>query len=135
MNPILKNILAVVAGIIGGSIVNMALIMASGYVIPYPEGMIVGDPESLKEFLPQFEFKNFVMPWLAHALGTLVGAYLATKIAANRKLTLAMILGAFFMLGGIMNIQMVGGPVWFSIADIAGAYIPMAWIGYKLAVK
>ena len=36
MNPIIKNILAVIAGLLVGSIVNMALITISGKVIPPP---------------------------------------------------------------------------------------------------
>ncbi|PKP16502.1 MAG: hypothetical protein CVU07_06700, partial [Bacteroidetes bacterium HGW-Bacteroidetes-23] len=34
MSPILKNILAVVVGIVVGSIVNMAIISISGSIIP-----------------------------------------------------------------------------------------------------
>lgn len=34
MNPILRNILAVVAGIIAGSAVNMGIIMLSSSIIP-----------------------------------------------------------------------------------------------------
>jgi hypothetical protein len=34
MNPILKNILAVVAGIVLGGVVNMALIMVSSTIFP-----------------------------------------------------------------------------------------------------
>ncbi|MEZ4979370.1 MAG: hypothetical protein R2772_08730 [Chitinophagales bacterium] len=37
MNPILRNILAVVAGIVVGSAINMGIIMISGSLIPPPE--------------------------------------------------------------------------------------------------
>jgi hypothetical protein len=30
---------------------------------------------------------------------------------------------------------MIGGPLWFAIVDIAFAYIPMAIIGSRLALK
>ena len=38
MNPVLRNILAVIVGAIIGSIVNGTLIAVSGNVIPPPEG-------------------------------------------------------------------------------------------------
>ncbi|MEZ4803484.1 MAG: hypothetical protein R2797_11990 [Gelidibacter sp.] len=132
MNPILKNILAIVAGIILGSIVNMGIIMISGSIIPPPEGADVTTMEGLKESIHLFEPKHFVFPFLAHALGTLVGAWIAAKIAANRKMVLAMVVGLFFLVGGIMNVRMLPSPTWFTVLDLVGAYLPMAWIGGKL---
>ena len=38
MNPIFKNILAVIAGCVLGSAVNMGIIMVSGSIIPPPDG-------------------------------------------------------------------------------------------------
>lgn len=135
MNPILKNVLAVLAGIIVGMIVNMGLIMISSSIIPLPEGIDPADAESLKNNIHLFQPKNFIMPFLAHALGTLAGAYTAARIAATHQMKFALGIGAFFLLGGIANIQMIGGPTWFAILDIVGAYIPMAWLGGRLAAS
>jgi hypothetical protein len=44
-------------------------------------------------------------------------------------------IGAFFLAGGIVNAFMLPAPVWFIVVDLAGAYIPMAWIGGKIATK
>lgn len=44
-----------------------------------------------------------------------------------------MLVGVFFLLMGIFMVLSVGGPLWFIILDLVGAYIPMAWLGYKLA--
>ena len=51
MNPIIKNILVVVVGIIIGSVVNMAIIMISGSIIPPPNGADVTTMEGLKASL------------------------------------------------------------------------------------
>ena len=135
MNPIVKNILAVIAGLIIGSVVNMGLIMISGSVIPPPEGGDVTTMEGLKETMHLFEPKHFIFPFLAHALGTLVGAFVAATIAANNKMKFAIAIGCFFLIGGIINVVMLPSPTWFAILDIVGAYIPMAMIGGKLAVR
>ncbi len=129
----MKNILAVVAGVVIGSIVNMGLITVSGSIIPPPEGADVTTMEGLKAAMHLFQPKHFIMPFLAHALGTLVGAFCAAKIAANRKMTFALVIGAFFLIGGIANVFMLPSPVWFAVLDIVAAYIPMAWLGGRLA--
>lgn len=135
MNSTVKNILAVIAGLVIGSIVNMGLITISGSIIPPPEGVDNSTMEGLKESMHLFQPKHFIFPFLAHALGTLVGAFIASKIATSRKMTFAMVIGVFFLIGGITSVMMLPSPTWFSILDIVVAYIPMAWIGGKLAIK
>ena len=131
MNSTLKNILAVIAGLILGSTVNMGLIMLSGYIIPPPGGADVTTMEGLQESIHLFEAKHFIFPFLAHALGTFFGAFIASLIAANHKMKMALIIGVFFLIGGITNIIMLPSPAWFTILDLVGAYMPMAWLGLK----
>ena len=135
MNPILRNILALLCGIVIGSIVNMGIVMISGSIIPPPEGADVTTMEGLKEALPMFEPKHFIMPFLAHALGTLVGAFVAAKIAANNNRKFGLAVGLFFLIGGIANVMMLPSPTWFAATDILLAYIPMGWLGGRLAYK
>jgi len=134
MNPILKNILAVIAGWIGGSMVNMGLVNA-GYAVFPIEGLDISNMEAFAEILPTLESKYFIFPFLAHALGTLVGAAIAGKIAASHQMKISLSVGLLFLLGGIMVNYLLPGPTWFAVADILIAYIPMAWIGGKIAEK
>jgi hypothetical protein len=133
MNPILRNILAVISGWIAGSVVNMGLIQLGHAVMPI-EGVDPNNMEALAEIMPSLEFKYFIFPFLAHALGTLVGAALAGLIAVSHKMKFALGIGILFLAGGIMVNIMIPGPAWFTVADIALAYIPMAWIGGKLVI-
>ncbi|MEZ5196758.1 MAG: hypothetical protein R2764_10240 [Bacteroidales bacterium] len=135
MNNIIRNILAIVAGIVLGSAANMGIIMISGSIIPPPEGTDVTTTEGLKEAIHLFEPKHFILPFLAHAIGTLVGAFLAALIAANHKMKFALGIGVFFLIGGIANIIMLPSPLWFTIVDLVGAYIPMAYFAGKLVAK
>jgi len=132
MNAILRNILAVITGIIIGSIVNMSIINISGTIIPPPEGADITTMEGLKATMHLFKPINFLFPFLAHALGTLAGAILAAMIAANHKMKFALVIGLFFLIGGITNILLLPSPTWFAMVDIGGAYIPMAWMGATL---
>lgn len=133
MHPVLKNILAIVLGLVAGSLVNGGIIQISSSVIAPPEGVDVMTAEGLKAGLHLFEPKHFLMPFLAHALGTLFGAFVAAKICAEPKMLYAMIIGFFFLFGGISMIFMVPSPLWFSIVDLTIAYLPMAFLGARLA--
>lgn len=135
MRPVVKNILAVLAGFIIGSLVNMGIIMISGTIIPPPDGADVTTMEGLKASLHLFEPKHFVFPFLAHVLGTFAGAFLAAKIAVSHHMRFAMIIGTLFLIGGITNILMLPSPTWFTILDLVVAYIPMAFLAGKLALK
>lgn len=130
MNALLRNILAVIIGIIVGGLVNMGLIIVSGDVIPLPEGIDQTSYESLAASMHLMQPKHFIFPFLAHALGTLVGAFVAVKIGVSSHMRLALIVGLFFLLGGLTNVKLIPAPVWFCIVDILFAYIPMAWLAY-----
>ncbi len=133
MNPLARNILATVAGLAVGSVVNMALVTVGPHVIPLPEGADVSTMEGLRDSMKLFTPVNFLPPFLAHALGTLVGAFLAAKLAASHPMRCALFVGAFFLIGGIAAANMLGGPMWFNITDLVLAYIPMGLLGGFLA--
>ena len=134
MNPIVRNILAVIAGWIAGGIVNMGLITLGSSVYPI-EGIDPNDMEALAAVMPTLEAKYFIFPFLAHALGALVGAMIAGLIAATHKMKFALGVGVLFLLGGIAAVFMIPAPAWFVAVDLILAYIPMAWIGGKIAVN
>ena len=135
MRTILLNIVAVVAGAIIGSIVNMAIVTAGHALIPPPAGMDVNDPASFRQFVHLLESKHFVFPLLAHAGGTLVGAVAASLLAASRRAAMSYVVSGLFQLGGIAACLMIPAPVWFVVLDLLGAYVPMAWLGVRLAGK
>ena len=135
MNPIFRNTLAVIIGLFVGSIVNMAIILMSGSVIPPPNGADVTTMEGLKATMHLFEPKHFIFPFLAHAIGTFAGAATTAVIAASRKTELSLVIGAFFLLGGIVNVCTLPSPIWYNIIDIVFAYLPMAYFARKLVVS
>ena len=75
------------------------------------------------------------MPFLAHAVGTFVGAYLAAFIAATHKIQFALAVGAFFLVGGIWSVFLLPSPLWFTVVDLVVAYIPVSFLAGRLAMK
>lgn len=130
---ILRNILAVIGGWLIGSVINMGIIELGPHIISTPEGFDNSSMETLASTIHLLGPENYISVFLAHGLGTLVGAFMAAKIAASHKMIFSMVIGGLFLLGGITMIFVVPSPTWYTIVDIIGAYIPMAWIGWKLA--
>jgi len=135
MKTILLNILAILLGLFIGSFVNMSIINISGSIIPPPLGIDVTTEEGLKNAMPFFEPKHFLFPFLAHAIGTFFGAFITTLISKTYRKTFALVIGLAFLIGGIIMINLVPTPLWFSITDLVLAYIPMAFWGYKIAIR
>lgn len=133
MKPAANLALAVVAGIIVGSVVNGAIVAVGPSLVPPPEGVDVSTSEGLRAALPLFSPINFLPPFLAHALGTLTGAFVAAKLATTHRMRVALGIGVVFLAGGIAAVAMLGGPLWFIAADLGLAYIPMAWLGGHFA--
>lgn len=132
---IFRNIIGVIIGLVIGSLLNGFIINISGSIIPPPEGADVKTIEGLKASLHLFEPKHFIMPFLAHALGTFIGAIIALLIAATNKRAMALTVGGFFLIGGIINVMMLPAPVWFSITDLVLAYLPMAYLATIIFAK
>ena len=104
---ILRGILAVVLGMVVGSVVNMALVMAGGHVIAPPVGADLTTAEGLQAAMPLLQPRHFVFPFLAHALGTLVGAFVATKVASGGKRVAALVVTALFFAGALAGLPAV----------------------------
>ena len=128
----------VLAGAVVGAMANMGVIVGSAALVPPPVGVDMNNPESINAHIGYFSTAQLLCPFFAHAIGTLLGAYLAAVIARSvgRELFAAAIVGVLFLLGGIMAVSMIpNAPLWFDVLDLGFAYMPMAVLGLRLARK
>ena len=128
---IVKDIALFVVGMILGGTINMVLVETGMFVFPAPSGFDLSTEAGLKSAMSLLSFEHFIFPFLSHALGTLTGAIFVSRFAQHKQI-LAYSIGIAFMIGGIAMVFMVGGPIWFIIIDLTIAYLPMAWLGYRL---
>lgn len=134
MKCISLNILAVIVGLICGGAVNMGLIFTGAAVLPPPDGVDVNNIESINAHIGEYSFAQLMSPFIAHAMGTLVGALVAATIARSCRFALAMVIGVLYLAGGTMAVKMISNsPIWFSTLDLVVAYIPMAFLGWWIA--
>ena len=126
MKQIFKNIGIVILGIIIGMIVNMGLIIGGGMIVPMSETI---DPMNAINW----DFKYFIFPFLAHSIGTLSGAFIVSKISRNSHIIMPLIVGLYFLLGGLYMVIILPAPTWFISLDIILCYIPMALFGWEIS--
>ena len=110
----------------------MLLVQTGMIVFTAPEGIDISTEAGLKSAMTIMSPIHFIFPFLAHALGTLFGAWFAIRFTISKHISAAYSIGMLFLLGGIMMVFSVGGPTWFIILDLTIAYLPMAWLGYRL---
>jgi hypothetical protein len=123
----LRLLIAVILGFVAGSAVNMGLILVSGRVIPPPAGADVATTEGLRASMHLFEPRHFIFPFLAHAMGTFVGAVVGMLLAPERSAIAPYTIGGLFFLGGCASVFMLPAPALFSAIDLLFAYFPAAW--------
>lgn len=135
MKKILINALIFAACVMVGGFLNGLVIKYSGSIISPPEGSDLTTEAGLKAAMVRMEPKHFILPFVAHALGSFVSAFLVSIFIRDRKIFRALLAGFLFFLGGLSMVLQFPSPLWFDALDLGLAYIPMAWIGYKLALR
>ena len=130
-----RNIIALIFGLFLGGMINMLIINNGGGFIAPPEGVNPKDIESIKENMHLYTPIHFIIPFLAHAMGTFIGALITSLIAVSIRMYLAIGVGFCFLIGGIMMVLMLPSPLWFNIIDLSLAYLPMGWLGWKIGSK
>tara|TARA_Y100001960_G_C14491261_1_gene736828 strand:+ start:459 stop:842 length:384 start_codon:yes stop_codon:yes gene_type:complete len=126
MRVILKNIGIIALGIIIGMIINMGLIILGGIIIAPSDNF---EPMNALNW----DLKYFIFPFLAHALGTFSGTFIVSKLSKKTNIAIPLIVGFYFLSGGVYMATILPAPIWFILLDITVGYIPMALLGWKLA--
>jgi hypothetical protein len=133
---ILKRTLVIFIALFAGAMLNGAIINISSKVIAPPKGFDLNTAEGLQAAMPHMGPEHFLFPFLAHAIGTLISAVLITRFLKSQQFVFAMMAGILFLMAGVaMVIMLPGTPIWFILLDLIVAYIPMAYFGYKLALR
>ena len=132
---IVRNILAVVLGFIIGNVVNMLVISAGHAIMPPPAGFDGSSMDGVASTIHLLRPLDYIVPFLAHALGPLVGVLCAMFISASSRKPIAIGLGVLFLAGGIAANIMIPAPMWYRVVDVVFAYVPMAFLGWKLSGK
>ena len=125
-------ILAVIFGFIVGSFTNMGFIVLGDFVFPWPPEVMKQLENETLSHLDMLNATHYVFPFLAHALGTLVGAIVSLRIAGHENQNVAWVIGVFFLAGGAYMANLLPAPLWFEVLDLTIAYLPMSYAGISI---
>ena len=128
--PALGLALSILAGLFLGSLVNMAFITLGSAWVPLPAGVDPNNADSIASHIHLYEPKHLLFPFLAHALGTFVGALVAVRLSPRRNWLPAIVVALFFGAGGVTMMFWIPAPWWFGVLDLGLAYLPMGVLGY-----
>jgi hypothetical protein len=93
------------------------------------------DPKTISDMMASMPMAAFIWLLLSYAIASLLGGVIATYISGREKIQPALIVGAFLMVGGIMNFIIIPyHPIWFMVVNML-EYIPFALIGYAVVKK
>ncbi|MFC3158282.1 hypothetical protein SAMN05443633_110162 [Chryseobacterium arachidis] len=129
----IRTVLAVIAGIIVGSIGIWLMEILGHSMYPYPAGLRPDDLEGFKAYVENLPFMGKFMVILGYALGALISGFVSTKIANNNTPVAAVSCGIIFLFFTIYNMIMLPTPAWFWVLGIAVWGLVLA--GYKLALN
>ena len=126
----LRNIAAVIAGLVVGMIVNFALIQLNTVFFPLPDGVDMTNTAQMKEVIQAMPAAAWILVFAAHLGQAFVGGWVAARLGASQRMMLALIVGVLSLAGGIANAVMLSAPVWTWIE--MPFYPVVAWLAGRL---
>jgi len=136
---IIRNIFAIVVGVIVGMTFNMLFGFINTLIFPLPEGMSywdMFDEEKFQEIvdwigtLPQ---SAFILVLVAHLSQAFFGGYVAAFISKRNVMCVTMVVGSLSLVAGLMNMAQMPAPLWLWIE--MPLYLLVAWYAGKLELK
>lgn len=128
----IRNICAVLIGLVAGMAVNMAIVMLSTVLYPMPEGVGFNDREGLAAYIETLPVTAFLIVMLAHLGQAFVGGWIAAIISRNSSMLVAMVVGILTLLAGLYNLSTLPAPAWMWIE--VPLYLVAAWAAARLVL-
>lgn len=128
--PILKRILAGIAGIISAFVVVFLMEMLSAKLYPFPNNLDVNNPEQIAAYIDSLPPTASLLVMAGYALASLAGGVVATLISGRERARIAIIIGLLLTVVGLFNPD----PIWFKVTS-SFIYVPFAYLGYLMVRK
>lgn len=119
-NAVVRNVVAVIGGILVATLVVFVVEGAGHAVFPPPEGLDLSNPADQARLMELVRIEAKIAVVVAWFLGSLAGA--CTAIAISRRVLMAWIVGLVIALLSVWTTQMFPHPDWMLAA---GAVLPL----------
>lgn len=129
----LRNLIAVVVGMLAGMAVNMSLVLLAMFLYPMPEGVDFSDSEAMPAYFATIPATGFLIVLAAHLGQSFFGGLVAALLSSDRPRVMALIIGGLTLIGGVANLIKLPHPLWMWL-EVPG-YLLTAWFAASLAIR
>ena len=129
----IRNVVAVVVGLVAGMAVNMALVTLDVALYPMPEGVDFSDAEGVAAYMGTLPLAALLIVLAAHLSQAFVGAWVAARISSNQPMVVAMIVGTLTLVGGVVNMKSIPMPTWMMVEFLL--YMPLAYAAGRMEIN
>lgn len=130
----LRNILAVIAGLVAGIIVISIVEFLGHGVYPLPTDIDPTDEAAMQEVMMKAPVGALLLVIVAYVFGSFAGGLVASWLSRSTPMRNAIIVGILLLVAGVVNVFMIPHPVWYLVLSLA-VYLPFAYLGGKLGLK
>jgi hypothetical protein len=131
MNPLLRSVLAVLAGLVVCFVLILAIQALGMLLYPPPPGLDFNDREAMQELLQNVPVGALLLVLASYFVGVLAGSWVAGRLAGRAAVLHGLIIGVFFFGAAVVNLMQIKHPLWFTVASL-GLFLPAAWLGGRL---
>lgn len=129
-NPLLRNTLAVLGGLVVGFIVVTILETIGHVLFPLPEGIDPMSVESIKANMHLVPIGSFLFVAIAHFFGIICAMLVARRISRQSFIP-SYIVASVMVALTVLNLMLLPHPFWFLVVDIIAVDVGAA-IGFFL---
>nr|ASV46983.1 hypothetical protein [uncultured bacterium] len=127
MPPILRRVLAVLAGTIAAMVVVTLMDGVVGRLYPLPEGTDVRDPEVMRTAIAALPFAALALLVVGWAIAAAVGAFVAVRLTRDGWTGAGITVVVLLLAATVANLLMLPHPAW--VWPAALLLVPAAGLG------
>lgn len=116
---VLRNIAAVIAGILVGGTAVALIEYASSSAHPMPAGLDMNDRQALGEWIDSLPLSAYATVLAAWCTGAFLSVWVARMLATHRAMWPGIVAGGFLLLATIANLIAIPHPLIFAILGVA----------------
>lgn len=133
MPHLVRNILALLAGVFGGGFVVMLVQAVNGLLYPPPPGLNFRDAEQMKTYAATLPAGAFLVVLLSYLAGFTVAVFVAARLSGDAPRRQGVLTVLFFGAASVMNLMALPHPWWFWLGN-AGVLAVAGWAGLRWGV-
>ncbi|MAU75752.1 MAG: hypothetical protein CL831_02635 [Crocinitomicaceae bacterium] len=130
-----RDLISTLLGLIFGGLAGFGIERYGHHLFTeYKDVPNITEPQAFATFIETLPTGAFLLLLLAHSIGTMTSAYLASLFSGHAKPMPAIAVGILMIAGSIRNSILIPHPGWYQLSDVL-ICIPAAFLGHQIYVK